>query len=242
MGTVQAFDYTSKGDFMSRQGLSSADAIVWDLPLRIFHWALVVCVVVSVVSAKLGETAVHERSGLAVLGLILFRVIWGFIGSQTARFSSFVKSPAAVLASARNLLAGQTDNRSGHSALGGYATLMLLTVCLVMAGTGSFSTDDILYDGPFAHLAPDYVKAASRVHHLTEKILFAVIALHFLALFIYFWRLRKNLIPAMITGKRAGTVGPLGRLSLSRTVLGLVVMLGLIMLFQLAPLLRPSLY
>ena len=140
----------------------------------------------------MGVTAVHERSGLAVLGLILFRIIWGFIGSQTARFSSFVKSPAAVLASARNLLAGQTDNRSGHSALGGYATLILLAVCLVMAGTGSFSTDDILYDGPFAHLAPDYVKTASRVHHLTEKILFAVIALHFLALFMYFWRLKKS--------------------------------------------------
>lgn len=227
---------------MSRQGSSSADAIVWDLPLRVFHWALVGCVIVSVASAKMGVTAVHERSGLAVLGLILFRIIWGFIGSQTARFSSFVKSPAAVLASARNLLAGQTDNRSGHSALGGYATLILLAICLVMAGTGSFSTDDILYDGPFAHLAPDYVKTASRVHHLTEKILFAVIALHFLALFMYFWRLKKNLIPAMITGRRAKATGPTGRLSLSRTVFGLAVMVSLIALFQLAPLLRPSLF
>ena len=96
---------------MSRQGSSSADAIVWDLPLRVFHWTLVGCIIVSVVSAKAGATAVHERSGLAVLGLVLFRMIWGFAGSQTARFSSFVKSPAAVLISARNLFAGQTDNR-----------------------------------------------------------------------------------------------------------------------------------
>ena len=115
---------------MSRQRSSSAKAIIWDLPLRVFHWALVICVVVSVVSAKLGATAVHERSGLAVMGLILFRVIWGGIGSQTARFTTFVKSPAAVLASARHLVIGQTDNQSGHSALGGYATLLLLMVLL----------------------------------------------------------------------------------------------------------------
>jgi len=227
---------------MSRQRSSSAKAIIWDLPLRVFHWALVICVVVSVVSAKLGATAVHERSGLAVMGLILFRVIWGGIGSQTARFTTFVKSPAAVLASARHLIIGQTDNQSGHSALGGYATLLLLMVCLVMAVTGSFSTDDILYDGPFAHLAPDYVNTASRIHHLTEKILFAVIAMHVLALFIYFWRLKKNLVPAMITGRRANAIGPSGRLSSSRTVLGLALMLCLIVLFQLAPLLRPSLF
>ncbi|EHI49571.1 cytochrome b [SAR116 cluster alpha proteobacterium HIMB100] len=227
---------------MSRQRSSSAEAIIWDLPLRVFHWALVICVVVSVVSAKLGATAVHERSGLAVMGLILFRVIWGGIGSQTARFTTFVKSPAAVLAYARHLVIGQTDNQSGHSALGGYATLLLLMVCLVMAVTGSFSTDDILYDGPFAHLAPDYVNTASRIHHLTEKILFAVIAMHVLALFTYFWRLKKNLMPAMITGRRANAIGPSGRLSSSRTVLGLALMFCLIVLFQLAPLLRPSLF
>ena len=227
---------------MSRQRSSSAEAIIWDLPLRVFHWARVICVVVSVVSAKLGATAVHERSGLAVMGLVLFRVIWGGIGSQTARFTTFVKSPAAVLASARHLVIGQTDNQSGHSALGGYATLLLLMVCLVMAVTGSFSTDDILYDGPFAHLAPDYVNTASRIHHLTEKILFAVIAMHVLALFIYLWRLKKNLVPAMITGRRANAIGPSGRLSSSRTVLGLALMLCLIVLFQLAPLLRPSLF
>lgn len=222
--------------------VSSSQAVVWDLPLRVFHWALVVCVIVSVASAKMGATAVHERSGLTVLGLVLFRLIWGVFGSQTAQFTSFVKSPAAVLASARSLCAGQADNRSGHSALGGYATLMLLGVCLVMAGSGSFSTDDILYEGPFAHFAPDYMKTASRVHHLVEKLLFAVIVLHLLALCIYFWRLKKNLIPAMITGKRDKATGPSGHLSGARTAFGLLLMISLIVLFQLAPLLRPSLF
>ena len=219
-----------------------SDLIIWDLPLRVFHWALVSSVVISVTSAKTGLTAIHERSGLAVMALILFRVGWGFLGSETARFSSFLKSPLAVGSSLRQLMLKQTDDLSGHSALGGYATIVLLTICIVMAVSGSFSTDDILYDGPFAHLAPTYIKLASSVHHMTEKALFAVIVLHLFALFVYFWRLKKNLVPAMITGRRSKAVGPSGDLPTSRTVFGLLLMIGLIGLFQLAPLLKPSLF
>ena len=219
-----------------------SNPVIWDLPLRIFHWALVLCVVTSVISAKAGLTAIHERSGLAVIALILFRLIWGFTGSQTARFSSFLKSPLSVWSSLKRLMSKQTDHLSGHSALGGYATVVLLTICLVMAVSGAFSTDDILYDGPFAHLAPDHIKLASSVHNMTEKALFAVIVLHLFALYVYFWRLKKNLVPAMITGRRLKAVGPNGDLRMSRTVFGLLLMTTLVGLFQLAPLLRPSLF
>jgi len=195
-----------------------------------------------VISAKAGLTAIHERSGLAVIALILFRLIWGFTGSQTARFSSFLKSPLSVWSSLQGLMAKQTDHLSGHSALGGYATVVLLTICLVIAVSGAFSTDDILYDGPFAHLAPDHIKLASSVHNMTEKALFAVIVLHLFALYVYFWRLKKNLVPAMITGRRLKAVGPNGDLRMSRTVFGLLLMTTLVGLFQLAPLLRPSLF
>ena len=221
---------------------SKTDPVVWDLPLRVFHWALVLCIIVSVASAKTDLTTIHERSGLAVMALILFRVIWGFIGSQTARFSNFLKSPILVWSSFRNLMLKQKDDLSGHSALGGYATIVLLTICLVMAITGSFSTDDILYDGPFSHLAPDYMKLASSLHHMTEKALFAVIVLHLFALLIYYWRLKKNLVPAMITGRRTKAVGPSGDLPMLHTVFGLLLMTVLIGLLQLAPLLRPSLF
>ena len=220
----------------------TSDPIIWDLPLRVFHWLLVLCVVTSVTSAKLGLTAIHERSGLAVMALILFRILWGFSGSQTARFSSFLKSPLCVWYSLRKLMLKQTDDLSGHSALGGYATIVLLTTCMVMAVSGSFSTDDILYEGPFAHFAPDYVKLASSAHHMTENALFAVIILHLLALFAYFWRLKKNLVPAMITGSRPKAVGPSGAIPMWQTVFGLLLMTALIGLFQLAPLLKPSLF
>ena len=220
----------------------TSDPIIWDLPLRVFHWLLVLCVVASVTSAKLGLTAIHERSGLAVMALILFRIVWGFSGSQTARFSSFLKSPLYVWYSLRKLMLKQTDNSSGHSALGGYATIVLLTICMVIAVSGSFSADDILYEGPFAHFAPDYVKLASSVHHMTENALFAVIVLHFLALFVYFWRLKKNLVPAMITGSRPKANGPSGAITMSHTVFGLFLMTALVGLFQLAPLLKPGLF
>ena len=220
----------------------TSDPVIWDLPLRVFHWLLVLCVVTSVTSAKLGLTAIHEKSGLAVMALILFRIVWGFSGSQTARFSSFLKSPLCVWYSLRKLMLKQTDDLSGHSALGGYATIVLLTICIVMALSGSFSTDDILYEGPFAHFAPDYIKLASSVHHMTENALFAVIVLHLFALFVYFWRLKKNLVPAMITGRRPKAVGPSGNLPISLAVFGLLLMTFLIGLFQLAPLLRPSLF
>ena len=220
----------------------TSEPVIWDLPLRVFHWLLVLCVVTSVTSAKLGLTAFHEKSGLAVMALILFRIVWGFSGSQTARFSSFLKSPLCVWYSLQKLMLKQTDDLSGHSALGGYATIVLLTICIVMAVSGSFSTDDILYEGPFAHFAPDYIKLASSVHHMTENALFAVIILHLLALFAYFWRLKKNLVPAMITGSRPKAVGPSGAIPLSQTVFGLLLMAALIGLFQLAPLLKPSLF
>ena len=220
----------------------TSEPIIWDLPLRVFHWLLVLCVVISVTTAKLGLTAIHERSGLAVMALILFRFVWGFSGSQTARFSSFLKSPLHVWYSLRKLMLKQPDDLSGHSALGGYATIVLLAICIIMAVTGSFSTDDILYEGPFAHFAPDYIKLASTVHHMTENVLFAVIVLHLLALLIYFWRLKKNLVPAMITGSRPKAVGPSGAITMSHTFFGLLLMTALIGLFQLAPLLKPSLF
>ena len=112
----------------------------------------------------------------------------------------------------------QTDDLSGHSALGGYATIVLLTICIIMAVSGSFSTDDILYEGPFAHLAPDYIKLASSVHHMTENALFAVIVLHLLALFVYFWRLKKNLVPAMITGSRPKAAGESRKLMFEKVI------------------------
>ncbi len=215
---------------------------VWDLPLRLFHWLLVSAVIGGIVTGKMDILSVHEHFGMAVMGLVCFRLLWGVTGSQTARFSRFMRPPQEALAMLARIRRGEADNHAGHSALGGYATLLLLTVTLIMSLSGSFSSDDVLYEGPFVHLWPAITGFAGQLHDITEKFLFLVIALHIAALLVYYFRLKKNLVPAMFTGKRQGATGNNGHISRRHTVFGLIL-LGLCLgLFQSFVLLRPSLF
>ena len=198
--------------------------LVWDLPLRLFHWGLVVSVFVSVGSAKTGVMFVHEKSGLTILGLVIFRLIWGFIGSPTARFSHFIKGPSAVFAVLRALFHKQSDTASGHSALGGWAVLALLGITLYLPLTGMVSSDDILYEGPLAFLLPDMMRTMTEFHHYGEKLLFILIALHLAAMAVYYLRLKKNLIPAMVTGRRRGATGISATVSRAHNFGGLLLL------------------
>jgi len=203
---------------------TSSAMLVWDLPLRLFHWGLVVSVFVSVGSAKTGVMFVHEKSGLTILGLVIFRLIWGFIGSPTARFSHFIKGPSAVFAVLRALFHKQSDTASGHSALGGWAVLALLGITLYLPLTGMVSSDDILYEGPLAFLLPDMMRTMTEFHHYGEKLLFILIALHLAAMAVYYLRLKKNLIPAMVTGRRRGATGISATVSRAHNFGGLLLL------------------
>ena len=203
---------------------TSSAMLVWDLPLRLFHWGLVVSVFVSVGSAKTGVMFVHEKSGLTILGLVIFRLIWGFIGSPTARFSHFIKGPSAVFAVLRALFHKQSDTASGHSALGGWAVLALLGITLYLPLTGMVSSDDILYEGPLAFLLPDLMRTMTEFHHYGEKVLFILIALHLAAKAVYYLRLKKNLIPAMVTGRRRGATGIPATVSRAHSFGGLLLL------------------
>ncbi len=216
--------------------------LVWDVPLRLFHWLLVMCVIGGIVTGKMEALDWHEHFGMAVMGLVAFRVIWGFTGSQTARFHRFLKWPKQVLDNISDMRQKKASNLSGHSALGGYATLVLLFVVALMSVSGSFSSDDVLYEGPFVHLMPSLSPIAESVHEITEKFLFLVIFLHLLALGLYFFRLKKNLVPAMITGKRAGAQGDSGTLSVPQMLYGLILLIGCLTVFQAAIFLRPSFF
>lgn len=214
--------------------------IIWDLPLRIFHWSFMICVFGAIISGKMGVWYVHERFGLAIMGLVAFRLIWGFIGSPTARFSQFLTGPMAVFRTLSDLRHKITSSKPGHSPLGGYATLALLAIPLMMALTGSFSTDDILYDGPFYHLMPDWANTAGSVHHFGEKLIFLIILMHVGALSYYRLRLRKNLLKPMVTGKgKADETKPGGQLSPTRTMIGLFLMITLVIIAQFSTQLRP---
>jgi cytochrome b len=178
-------------------------AYVWDLPTRLFHWSLVVLVVAAFVTAKVGGNAMvwHGRIGLAIIGLLVFRIVWGFVGSTYARFLQFVRGPGAI----RAYLRGEW-NELGHNPLGALSVLALLGILTIQATTGLFSNDDIAFEG---YLVPLIGMEASTsitgFHHLLEKILMALVALH-VGSIVFYARVKKhNLVKPMLTGWADGS-------------------------------------
>jgi cytochrome b len=169
------------------------------LPIRLFHWLLVVFIAFSWWSGKNEETDLHIWSGMAVLSLLVFRILWGFVGSTTARFSSFVRGPKTVLAYLRD---AKSWRLAGHTPLGALSIVTLLGLISLQVGLGLFSTDeDGFYEGPLAQLVSSEVSEIAReLHEQLVNILLAFIALHIAA--IIFYRLRgKKLTGPMFTGK-----------------------------------------
>lgn len=171
--------------------------LVWDLPTRLCHWGLAALIAFSWWSAKYGHVDWHIWSGIGVLTLLIFRLLWGFFGSSTARFSSFVRGPASVLAYLRGDWRG-----IGHTPLGALSVLAMLVATAVQVGLGLISEDeDGIYSGPLARMVSlDTSDGARDLHETFFYVLLALIVLHVAA--IIFYRLRgKSLAAAMITGR-----------------------------------------
>ena len=180
---------------------------VWDLPVRLFHWTLVVLIVVSYVTAQVGGDwmKLHFWSGYAILTLLLFRIAWGFVGSTTARFSHFVKGPVAAIEHLKELAGTDRPRDVGHNPLGGAMVMALLLGVLlqVVAGLFSADTDEGTISGPLANLLSDkWIERATAVHHFWINVLLLLIALHVLAALLYLVWKRQNLIAAMFTGRK----------------------------------------
>lgn len=174
---------------------------IWDLPIRLFHWLLVLCIITSFVTVKIGGNAMelHALSGYCILTLIIFRVCWGFIGSYHARFINFVPSPKRLL----QYLTGKISGGLGHNPLGALSVLALLTSVGVQAITGLFTNDDIAFEGPFAkYVSSGIVEWLTSIHYFNEKILIAVIALHLCAILYYQKFKGENLIRPMLLGDK----------------------------------------
>jgi cytochrome b len=180
---------------------------IWDLPVRLFHWALVVLMVVSYFTGRWGGDWMkfHFWSGYAILTLLIFRVAWGFIGSTTARFSDFVKGPSAAIAHLRELLGRSGPHDTGHNPVGGAMVVVLLFAVLAQAAAGLFSADTDLgtVNGPLANLIADKtVDKVTAFHKYWVNVLLALVALHVLAAIVYLVWKRQNLIGAMLTGNK----------------------------------------
>ena len=158
---------------------------VWDLPTRLFHWALVVCIVGLVTTAQIGGNAMewHFRFGYSVLTLLLFRLLWGFVGGHWSRFSTFLYSPANLL---RYLRGHEVDGQPlGHSPLGALSVFAILGLLLLQVGTGLFSDDEIAAVGPLSKLASGAVVSQLTHYHkdIGKVIVLILVLLHIGAIF-----------------------------------------------------------
>lgn len=171
---------------------------VWDLPLRIFHWALAFCVIAAYISQSIGGNAMvwHGRFGLAVLGLLTFRLAWGFVGSTNARFRHFVRGPKAIAAYLRGQWSGL-----GHNPLGALSVLALLGVPLLLTLTGLFANDDIAFEGPlYVLIDKDLSDRITKIHHWFEPVILILVGLHVAAIAFYAWMKKQTLVKPMMTG------------------------------------------
>lgn len=178
---------------------------VWDWPVRVVHWAMAVLLVVLVTTAKIGGNAMewHVRAGETMLTLVLFRVVWGFTGSRHARFSSFLRGPGAVTRYARSLSRPPHEVHVGHNPLGGWMVIALLAALLVQAGTGLFSNDDVLTDGPMVRfISKDLSDAISGFHIKNAWVVVALASIHIVAVLYYLMALKENLIAPMLHGSK----------------------------------------
>lgn len=198
---------------------------VWDLPTRLFHWLIVLLLGFSWWSAETGHMDWHYRSGISALILLIFRILWGFLGSSTARFSNFLRSPASVLAYLRR--PKESIHAPGHNPLGGYSVIGMLLTLSVQIGTGLFAVDiDGIESGPLSYLVSfDQGRLAANIHHLTFTVLQILIVLHLLAIAYYRIRGRRLIMP-MVTGRDPQLPGGAGEIKgggAIRAVLALAV-------------------
>lgn len=173
---------------------------VWDVPVRLFHWLLLALVIGAIVSIKIGGNAIvwHGRFGHMIFGLIVFRIVWGVIGSRTARFSSFVRGPGAIV----DYLKGRWQG-IGHNPLGALSVLGLLGLMAFQSTTGLFTTDDIAFTGPlYRAVSGDLASQLTSLHRQAEWFIYALVALHVAAVMFYTHVKKDNLIKPMITGRK----------------------------------------
>jgi len=191
--------------------VSEARVPAWDLPTRMFHWMLVVLVVSAWISfefsEEIGDARLkwHRWNGLAVLTLVVWRILWGVSGPTNARFSHFVRGPAAVMDYARDLVRGTPRRFLGHNPLGALMVLALLACVGAIGSLGLFAVEhNDLATGPLYRLAGNEVaKVATSWHRfLFEPVLIALVALHIVANVLYGFVKKEPLIPAMITGSK----------------------------------------
>ena len=178
--------------------------LIWDLPLRIFHWLLVVAIAGAWYTSEQGSELIdiHMLFGYSIMGLVLFRVVWGFIGTKYSKFSQFFPSVKRIKDYLRNNKEGSSNYVAGHNPLGSLAVFAMLALLILQATSGLFIDDDVFSSGPYyGSVSKSIEKVMSFLHHNVFDALSILIGLHILAIVFYRLKKKRNLTKAMITGK-----------------------------------------
>lgn len=203
---------------------------VWDLPVRLFHWLLAALFLFMFFTGKSKGNWMewHMYAGYAILALVVFRVLWGFAGSSTARFSGFIAGPGRAFAFAKKLLSRSPAPVVGHNPLGGWMVVVLLAALLLQAGTGLFANDDISIEGPLSKfISKELSDRLTTIHYYNFNVLLALAGMHVAAVLFHVFVKKENLLSAMFTGKRrleAATEVPAVRFVSSWRALALFVL------------------
>ena len=178
---------------------------VWDIPVRIFHWALVILIVSQIVTVSIGGNLMdyHVLGGYALLTLVLFRILWGLIGTPHARFVNFIHAPLAVFWYAYSLTGSSHEKHAGHNPLGGWSVIAMLASVLVQAVSGLFVDDEIMTTGPlWKFVSDDVASLFAAIHETNALILLTLICIHMGAILFYLVKKKDNLIVPMLNGMK----------------------------------------
>jgi len=179
-------------------------AKVWDVPTRLFHWSIVCLVVTSWLTADQGYMKAHFWSGIILFILLLFRIVWGFVGSTTARFGDFLRRPSEIVAYLKSLYGPEKLRHAGHNPAGGLMVITLLILLLLQVATGLYSNDGVGFYGPLAmQISSSSSDQLTQLHQWLFKATLFLVWMHLVAVFFYLCVRGDNLIEPMFSGYKS---------------------------------------
>lgn len=177
--------------------------VIWDAPTRLFHWLTAVLVAAAYATWRFDRMEWHVWIGYALLALVIFRLLWGFFGSETARFAGFLASPRAAFAQLAHIFRREPDRAVGHNPAGGWMVLALLALLLGETLSGLYINNDVAVDGPLTQIVPAPISnLIDALHTYLWWILLAVVTLHVVAVALYRMAKGQNLVLPMVTGRK----------------------------------------
>lgn len=191
---------------MTKPATDMISAPVWDAFVRCFHWSLVSLFAISVASGKVGGEWIvwHMRSGYAILALVVFRLIWGFVGGEYARYTSFLTGPMRGIKFAKGLLGKAPQHVIGHNPVGGWMVVVLLVLLATQAVLGLFGNDEIATTGPLARYVSDETSITLMNRHRSiGDVLLILVGVHIAAVLFHVFVKKEGIVRAMLTGKKS---------------------------------------